>query len=84
MAVDTFTLQFEKLSRIASDGALSMFGVQKGLTTLVKKETSCLSLDASDLVVCHCVTHQRVCVHIRVQDKQKQRAEQPSVQGATQ
>ncbi|KAK0153316.1 General transcription factor II-I repeat domain-containing protein 2B [Merluccius polli] len=37
---------------------IAMVGSQKGLTALVKKEMSHLSLDPSDLVVCHCIIHQ--------------------------
>ena len=53
MAMNNFELPFEKLSGIATDGAPAMVGAQKGLTALVKKEMSRLSLDPRDLVVCH-------------------------------
>lgn len=39
-------------------------GWHKGLTALVKKEMSCLSLNPRDLVVCHCIIHQEsLCAH---------------------
>ena len=64
VAMNNFELPFEKLSGIATDGAPAMVGAQKGLTALVKKEMSRLSLDPSDLVVCHCIIHQEsLCAH---------------------
>ena len=47
VAMNNFELPFEKLSGIATDGAPAMVGAQKGLTALVKKEMSRLSLDPS-------------------------------------
>ncbi len=35
-----------------------MLGKQNGLTALVKKEMSHLSLDPSDVIICHCIIHQ--------------------------
>jgi len=58
LAMNKFELQFDKLSGLATDGAPAMVGAQKGLTALVKKEMSRLSLDPSELVVCHCIIHQ--------------------------
>ncbi len=48
--MNNFELTFEKLSGIATDGAPTMVGAQKGLTVLVKKEMSRLSLDPNDLL----------------------------------
>lgn len=62
--MNNFELTFEKLSGIATDGALAMVGAQKGLTALVKNEMSRLSLDPNDLIVCHCIIHQEsLCAH---------------------
>uniref|UniRef100_UPI00358F8063 general transcription factor II-I repeat domain-containing protein 2A-like n=1 Tax=Myxine glutinosa TaxID=7769 RepID=UPI00358F8063 len=58
LAMNKFELQFDKLSGLATDGAPAMVGVQKGLTALFKKEMSRLSLDPSELLVCHCIIHQ--------------------------
>uniref|UniRef100_UPI0035901BC1 general transcription factor II-I repeat domain-containing protein 2-like n=1 Tax=Myxine glutinosa TaxID=7769 RepID=UPI0035901BC1 len=58
LAMNKFELQFDKLSGLATDGAPAMVGAQKGLTALFKKEMSRLSLDPSELVVCHCIIHQ--------------------------
>lgn len=55
VAMKNFELPFEKLSGIATDRAPTMVGAQKRLTTLIKKEMSRLSLDPSDLGVCHCI-----------------------------
>ncbi len=64
LAMNKFELPFEKLSGLATDGAPAMLGSQKGLTALVKKEMSHLSLDPSDLIVCHCIIHQEsLCAH---------------------
>ncbi|KAK0148944.1 General transcription factor II-I repeat domain-containing protein 2 [Merluccius polli] len=57
-ALQKFELSFEKLSGLTTDGAPAMVGSQKGLTALVKQEMSRLSLDPSDLIVCHCIIHQ--------------------------
>lgn len=35
-----------------------MVGLQKGLIAFVKKELSHLSLDPSDLIICHSIIHQ--------------------------
>lgn len=51
-------LSFEKLSGLTTDGAPSMVGSQKGLIAFVKKELDRLSLDSSNLIVCHCIIHQ--------------------------
>lgn len=56
--MSNFALRFEKLSGIATDGAPAMVGTQKGLTALIKKEMSRLSLGPNDLIVCHCIIHQ--------------------------
>ena len=95
LAMNKFEL-LEKLSGLTTDGAPAMVGPQKGLTALVKKEISRLSLDPSDLVVCHCIIHQEsLCAHsmklhnvndnchFRHKFYQKQTAKQPPVQGAT-
>ena len=58
LAMRKFNLPFERLSGLATDGAPAMVGSQKGLTTLVKREMTRYGLNASDLVVCHCVIHQ--------------------------
>ncbi|KAI4830515.1 hypothetical protein KUCAC02_002143 [Chaenocephalus aceratus] len=64
LAMNKFDLQFDKLSGLATDGAPAMVGVQKGLTASVRKETSRLSLDPNELVVCHCIVHQEnLCAH---------------------
>uniref|UniRef100_A0A8C4FES4 HAT C-terminal dimerisation domain-containing protein n=1 Tax=Dicentrarchus labrax TaxID=13489 RepID=A0A8C4FES4_DICLA len=64
VAMNKFELPFEKLSGIATDGAPAMVGTLKGLTALVKKEMSHLSLDPSDLVVCYCIIRQEsLCAH---------------------
>lgn len=93
LAMNKFELPFEKLSGLATDGTPAMLGTQKGLTALVKKEISCLSLNPSDLVVCHCIIHQEsLCArsqapkcndNCRFHHKfhQKQRAKQPPIQG---
>ena len=62
VAMNNFELPFEKFSGIATDGAPAMVGAQKGLTALVKKEMSRLSLDPSDLATVSYI--KRVCVHI--------------------
>lgn len=51
------------MSGLHTDGAPTMVGTQKGLSALTKKEMTCLSLDASNLVLCHSYI-KRVCVHI--------------------
>ena len=51
-------LTFEKLSGLTTDGAPAMVGSQKGLIAFVKKELNHLSLDPSDLIICHCIIHQ--------------------------
>lgn len=63
MALNKFKLPFKNLSELTTDGAPTMVGTQKGLSALAKKEMSCLSLDASNLPVCHSYI-KRVCVHI--------------------
>lgn len=51
-------LTFEKLSGLTTDGAPAMVGLQKGLIVFVKKELNHLSLDPSDLIICHCIIYQ--------------------------
>ena len=62
LAMNKFDLQFDKLSGLVTDYA--MVGAQKGLTALVKKEMSRLSLDPSQLFICHCIIHkENWCAH---------------------
>ncbi|KAK1333566.1 LOW QUALITY PROTEIN: hypothetical protein QTO34_005951, partial [Cnephaeus nilssonii] len=58
LSMKKFELTFEKLSGLITDGAPAMVDSQKGLISLVKKELDRLSLDPSNLIVCHCIIHQ--------------------------
>ncbi|KAM4043803.1 general transcription factor II-I repeat domain-containing protein 2-like [Anomaloglossus baeobatrachus] len=58
LAMKKLELSFEKLSGLTTDGAPAMVGSQKGLIAFVKKEMNRLSLDPSDLIICHCIIHQ--------------------------
>ena len=58
LSMKKLDLTFEKLRGFTTDGAPAMVGSQKGLITFVKKEFNRLSLDPSDLIVCHCIIHQ--------------------------
>ena len=63
VTMNNFELPFEKLSGIATDGASAMLGMQKGLTALVKKEMSRLSLDPSDSCMPSCIHQESLCAH---------------------
>lgn len=58
LSMKKLELTFEKLSGLTTDGAPAMVGSQKGLIAFVKKEMNRLSLDPSDLIICHCIIHQ--------------------------
>ncbi|CAK6436213.1 unnamed protein product [Pipistrellus nathusii] len=58
LSMKKFELTFEKLSGLITDGAPAMVDSQKGLISLVKKELNRLSLDPSNLIICHCIIHQ--------------------------
>lgn len=57
-AMNKLELPFDKLSGLTTDGALAMVGSQKGLIAFIKKEMNRLSLDPTDLIICHCIIHQ--------------------------
>lgn len=54
LGMDKFELSFEKLSGLATDGASGMLGPRKGLTALIKKESS---LSRSKLSSCMPLNH---------------------------
>ncbi|XP_016061495.1 PREDICTED: general transcription factor II-I repeat domain-containing protein 2B-like isoform X1 [Miniopterus natalensis] len=58
LSMKKLELTFGKLSGLTTDGAPAMVGSQKGLIAFVKKELNRLSLDPSDLIICHCIIHQ--------------------------
>ncbi|XP_072383862.1 general transcription factor II-I repeat domain-containing protein 2-like [Diabrotica undecimpunctata] len=51
-------LDLSKLSGVATDGALSMIGVNSGLVTLLKKYLQEKNINAEDLMQFHCIIHQ--------------------------
>ncbi|CAK1600837.1 unnamed protein product [Parnassius mnemosyne] len=51
-------LDLSKLSGVATDGALSMIGVNSGLITLLKKHLQEKNINAEDLMHFHCIIHQ--------------------------
>ncbi|XP_074050066.1 general transcription factor II-I repeat domain-containing protein 2A-like isoform X2 [Macrotis lagotis] len=58
LSMKNLELTFEKLSGLTTDGALATVASQEGLIAFVKKEWHHLSLDPSDLVICHSITQQ--------------------------
>nr|KAF6407290.1 hypothetical protein HJG59_009933 [Molossus molossus] len=58
LSMKKLELTFEKLSSLTTDGAPAVVGSPQGFLAFVKKELSCLSLDPSDLIICHCIPHQ--------------------------
>ena len=58
-AIMDYELSFEKLIGIATDGAPSMVGTQKGLVALIKKELEERHVD-NNLIVFH--NNNKICV----------------------
>ena len=63
-SMEKFQLTFEKLSGLTTDWAPAMVGSKMGLVAFVKKEMDHFSLYTNNLIVCHCIVHQKRLNHV--------------------
>ncbi|KAK1343747.1 hypothetical protein QTO34_014300 [Cnephaeus nilssonii] len=65
LSMKKFELRFENVSDLTIDGAPAMVGLHKKRVKRICQEIIGLSLDPSDLIICHCIIHQEsLCAQI--------------------